>query len=348
VLRAGLAYAAGVVGYALLRPLLGDREGWLELADDLEPWAYLPGPAIGILGGALGSGGVAATGAAMMATFGLRWGHRYLRPSQANREAEADLRFMTYNTLAWQREGRDLAASIVKAAPDVVGLQEIGPRAAEYLASTLAARYPYSYVTRAASSSGAATLSRFPLVDPVAFRASSHGHWWQRMIVETSAGPITFINLHTKIPHIQSTHHRGRLPGFPLDFRAQRRHAEIQMLMGVIEKIEGPLVVSGDFNMTERSSDYRLLATRLKDAYKAVGVGLGHSFPRRGSFPIAFPAPWPTLRLDYVWHSNHFAPTWAYRGDAGKSDHHPIVVGLCWAEQAGEVGQGIPLAASAV
>jgi endonuclease/exonuclease/phosphatase family metal-dependent hydrolase len=91
-----------------------------------------------------------------------------------------------------------------------------------------------------------------------------------------------------------------------------------------------------------------MMSGRLRDAYKSVGAGLGHSFPRAGSFPHALPAPWPILRLDYVWHSQHFGPSWAYRGDAGHSDHHPIVVGLRWVTLAVHSGASVPLAASVV
>ncbi len=57
---AGLGYAGAVLGYGLVRPLLGDRTGWIELADDLEPWAYAPAPAVGLLGALLGSVPLAA------------------------------------------------------------------------------------------------------------------------------------------------------------------------------------------------------------------------------------------------------------------------------------------------
>lgn len=350
VLGAGISYAGAVLGYALLRPLLGERTGWIELADDLEPWAYLPAPAVAILGAVLGSGGLAAGGAAVAATCGVRWGHRFLRrsPAAASVRPASDLTVMTFNTLAWQREGRDLEGSIAQADPDIVGLQEIGPRGAEYLVRAFADRLPYHYVAHSATSSGAAVLSRYPLREAVAFRASSHGHWWQRMTIDTPAGPITYLNLHTRIPHIRTTHRMCLGRRIPLEFHAEVRRNEIRKLMGILEKVDGPVIVGGDFNLTERSQDYRLLSTRLQDAYRSVGAGLGHTFPSRGSFPRAFPAPWPVLRLDYVWHSQHFAPSWAYRGDPGQSDHHPIVVGLRWTEPAARSGSSVPLAASAV
>jgi endonuclease/exonuclease/phosphatase (EEP) superfamily protein YafD len=348
MLAAGLAYAGAVVGYALLRPVLGDRTGWLELADDLEPWAYAPMPLVGIAGAALGSRGLVVAGALAAATFGVRWGHRYARSSSRSTRPVCDLTVMTYNVLAWKREGRDVAASIRAADPDVVGLQEIGPRGAAYLGRALADRLPYSYLTPSADSSGAAVLSRYPLRNRSAFRVSDRGHWWQRMTIESPAGPITYLNIHTKIPYIRTTR-RGFGPlRIPLGFHAQRRRREVQQLVETVSDVDGPLIVGGDFNMTERSSDHRLLSTRLRDAYRAVGVGLGHTFPRAGSFPRTFPCPCPTVRLDYVWHSDHFEPAWAYRGDAGRSDHHPVVVGLRWAEPAGQAVGGVPLAASAV
>lgn len=350
VLGAGIGYAGTVLAYALLRPLLGDRKGWLELADDLEPWAYLPAPAIGILGTALGSMGLTAAGTAVAATFGLRWGRRYLRRSTESAAARsaADLTVITFNTLAWQREGRDLEAAIVSAEPDLVGLQEIGPHGAEHLRDVFADRLPYHFITPAANSSGAAVLSRYPIRDAVGFHASPRGHWWQRMTIDSPNGPIAFLNIHTRIPYIRKTHRKLCGLRIPLEFHAERRRAEVRKLVTMLQEIDGPVIVAGDFNMTERSPDYRMMTRKLSDAYRAVGPGLGHTFPRRGSFPAAFPAPWPTLRLDYVWHSSHFKPSWAYRGDPGHSDHHPVVVGLRWSEPAVRTEAGVPLAASAV
>jgi endonuclease/exonuclease/phosphatase family metal-dependent hydrolase len=168
------------------------------------------------------------------------------------------------------------------------------------------------------------------------------------MIVDTPAGPMTYVNIHTRIPHIRTTHATVGRRRIPLEFHAERRRNEVRKLLAMLEHVEGPVIVGGDFNMTERSPDHRLMSDRLRDAYRAVGAGFGHSFPRTGAFPKAFPVPWPMLRLDYIWHSEHFTPAWAYRGDAGQSDHHPIVAGLRWNEPAVRSGSGIPLAASAV
>lgn len=222
---AGLAYAAGVFGYAAVRRVAGCRPGWQELIDDLEPWAYLPAPALAALGAATGSRSLTAASVGLMSLFGLRWGSRYLRhtPSTPSARSVASLTVMTYNTLAWQREGHDLEQSILTASPDIVALQEIGPRAAHYLAAELRARFPYHYISEAADPSGAAVLSRYPIREMSAFKASEKGHWWQKMSIDTPAGPIAFFNIHTKIPYIRTTHRRKWLPRIPLQFHAERR-----------------------------------------------------------------------------------------------------------------------------
>jgi endonuclease/exonuclease/phosphatase (EEP) superfamily protein YafD len=348
VVAAGVAYAGTTLGYALFRPLLGDREGWIELADDLEPWAYAAAPGLGLLGAACRSGALAAASGALAAGFAARWGHRFLRRAPDPGDSTADLKIMTFNTLAWQREGNDLATSVAEANPDIVAFQEIGPRPADHLATMFADRFPHHYITRSPTSNGSATLSRYPLLDPVAFRVSDRGHWWQRMIVDAPFGRFTLFNIHTKIPHVRTTHNRFGLSRLPLNFHTERRSQEIRKLTDMLDRVAGPVIVCGDFNMTERSQDYRHMARRLRDSYKAVGVGLGHTFPTWGAIPRAFPAPWPTLRLDYVWHSEHFAPAWAYRGDAGCSDHHPVVACFHWIAEARDGVGTIPLAASTV
>jgi len=344
-----MAYLVVIFGHAAARALFGVRRGWLELLDDFEPWEYLPGPLLVALGAVFRSRTLTLAGLPACLMFALRWGHRYLRPSPSATEGtSSDLTFMTFNTLAWQRAGHDLAESIVEANPDVVGLQEIGPHATDYLARVLGDRYPYQFVTPSSDSHGAAVFSRFPIRAPRAYRGSEHGHWWQHMTLLTPLGNISYLNIHTKIPYVRTWRRRLGPIALPRSYHADRRETEITRLVNLIETLSGPVIVGGDFNMTEHGADYARMATCLRDAYRAVGRGLGHTFPAVGMAPHKLPAPWPVIRIDYIWHSEHFQPVWARVGKAGRSDHHPVVVGLRRSSEQVSGNGPLPLAAHAV
>jgi endonuclease/exonuclease/phosphatase (EEP) superfamily protein YafD len=345
---AGLGYTAAVVGYTLARPLTGRRQGWIELVDDLAPWAYLGGPALVGLGALVRSRDLLLAGAGLCAAFGLQWGGRYLRPARPVASADAELRVMTFNALAWQRRGDDLVASIRAANADIVGLQEVGTNAVSHLVEALADRFPYHAEEPSPDSSGTAVFSRFPIADARTIRITEKSHWWQSMTIETPFGEIAYLNVHVRIPRVEKFSVPLGSVRVPRSFHSQRRTMEIRELDRLIQVETRPLIVTGDFNMTERSADYACVASRLRDAYRAVGRGLGHTFPRVGSLPRSFPAPWPVLRLDYVWHSDHFEAMSATIGDSGESDHHPVIVDLRRRDPAAQVGATVPLAASAV
>ena len=269
-----------------------------------------------------------------------------LRPTPRTARSSADLTVMTFNTLAWQRSGHDLVASIRAADADIVSLQEIGPRALHEIVAELGERYPYTADASAPDTQGAAVLSRYPIRETRTFQLSERSHRWQAMTIETPHCEVAYLNVHTKIPRIESW--RAGPLQVPLSFRSERRRDEIRTLLALIEVETRPLIVTGDFNMTERSSDYASIAHHLRDAFGAVGHGLGHTFPRFGARPRAFPVPWPMLRLDYVWHSDHFEAASAEVGDAGQSDHHPVIAGLRWSRVAAAADGSVPLAAHAV
>ncbi|MDP8924522.1 MAG: endonuclease/exonuclease/phosphatase family protein, partial [Chloroflexota bacterium] len=132
----------------------------------------------------------------------------------------------------------------------------------------------------------------------------------------------------TKIPRLRrSRRHIGPIV-LPASFHTERRLAEVRRLCEMIDSIEGPLLVMGDFNFTERSEDYALVARRLTDAYRVAGRGLGHTFPAWLTFAGRLPTPFPSVRLDHVWHSEHFRTVNARLGPTAGSDHHPVIVRL--------------------
>jgi endonuclease/exonuclease/phosphatase (EEP) superfamily protein YafD len=222
-----------------------------------------------------------------------------------------------------------IARAIERLGPDLVALQEIGPRAAVDLVLALERRLPYVAVHTSPTSSATATLSRFPILEAEPFTLSPEGaHWCHRLVIDAPGGPLTLLNIHTKIPRLRRSRLAfGRL-AVPTSFSAARRLAEVRRLCELIDATDGPLLAMGDFNMTERSEDHALIARRLTDAYLVAGRGLGHTFPAWLTFPTGLPLPFPAVRLDHIWHSAHFRIVSARVGPNAGSDHQSVIVRL--------------------
>jgi vancomycin resistance protein VanJ len=321
--QASALFNAAAAAHLLARPFMGARSGFLELLDDFTPWiaiGVVPGFVLGVVGRSRAAC-LAALGA------GVGWlavgGWRMLRRSN---RGPSDLTVMTFNVLFTNPAHKRTAAAISEAGPDLVALQELPPDGARTLDDLLGWRYPHRAFVPDHSPKGAGVLSRWPLEDVETFKLSADGHWNQRMLVRTPAGPLTVFNIHTKIPFVS----RRRLANtiVPSGFDSSVRGAEVDSLARMIGEVDGPVVVLGDFNMTEFSRDHRRMQRVANDAYRSVGRGFGLTFPRLLSMPRAMPTPFPMLRLDYVWHSRHFKAIHARVGEGGGSDHASIVVGL--------------------
>ena len=87
------------------------------------------------------------------------------------------------------------------------------------------------------------------------------------------------------------------------------------------------LIVLGDLNLPDRSGAYRQLTTRLDDAHREAGWGLGYTFPQ-GLVWGRFWVPFPFLRTDYVLHSPDIRALDIQRGTPSGSDHLPVVARL--------------------
>jgi endonuclease/exonuclease/phosphatase (EEP) superfamily protein YafD len=72
---------------------------------------------------------------------------------------------------------------------------------------------------------------------------------------------------------------------------------------------------------------YLALTSRLRDAYRDVGWGMGFTFTRFRELGL------PMWRIDYVFHSPNLVATRAIVGDYGGSDHRPVIADLAFAER---------------
>ena len=114
-------------------------------------------------------------------------------------------------------------------------------------------------------------------------------------------------------------------------FDSSVRSSEIQSLLGRMQVAESSaVIVAGDFNMTDQSSDYQAMRERARDAFLDAGWGLGFTYPAGTTHAKHWHerlSP-PILRLDYVFYSGHVRAHSARVGPNGDSDHASLLVDL--------------------
>ena len=238
------------------------------------------------------------------------------------------LTILTYNIHAERRYLKPMILVIRKSGADVVALQELSFPAARLLAAEFAREYPYQALhPNGTASAGQGILSRFPIHDDDYWQhvdiPGALGH--QRVTVEAHGQRFAFYNLHPV--------HPGMVGGL---FDARPRAIEIERLLARISRETLPVILAGDFNMSDQADDYRRITALYRDAFREGGRGMGYTFPDWrapqsrsviNGLPLGF---MPRLvRLDYVFHNDTLqvldARVWP---TAGGSDHRPLRVRL--------------------
>jgi endonuclease/exonuclease/phosphatase (EEP) superfamily protein YafD len=172
-----------------------------------------------------------------------------------------------------------------------------------------------------------ATFSAFPLVDHVQFRLKDSGYQSQGVDVLVADRVVRLTNV-----HLQRTGPRlgGRrsIVAFVRDYEPGLLEGQVtELLDRHVRPVTGSQLVTGDFNQTEWSRPYAMLADLLRDSFKEAGRGFGHTFPsaievsgREVSLPL--------VRIDYVFHTPDLAALGARLAPNGGSDHVPVVADL--------------------
>jgi len=90
-----------------------------------------------------------------------------------------------------------------------------------------------------------------------------------------------------------------------------------------------PLIVLGDFNTTDQTENYRLVADQLTDVHWSVGRGFGFTFPDPPRYGADSPILGPVVRIDHIFVSDHLTPQEIHVIPSGHgSDNQPVVASL--------------------
>jgi endonuclease/exonuclease/phosphatase (EEP) superfamily protein YafD len=233
------------------------------------------------------------------------------------------LRVLTFNVSGNHRRGEaESVLRVVEAEqPDVVALQEARASTREALAAALGDAYPYQV-----STSDVATLSRFPFLAVEDLQLPGNAYVNQRAEVLVDDRVVVLSNVHIKRPTAGLSARQTLLPWLRR-YDTEWRDTPVGALVDDLTRTMGPHIVVGDFNQTEWSASYAQLTTVLRDSFREVGWGFGHTYPSAigsGTWDV----PLPLLRLDYVFHSPEISALGAHVGPAADSYHLPVVADL--------------------
>jgi endonuclease/exonuclease/phosphatase (EEP) superfamily protein YafD len=235
---------------------------------------------------------------------------------------------MSYNLLGWNQHTAQIVAALRASGADLIALQELNPEVGAAIARDLALEYPYQALELRYGVAGMGVISRYPLHAPD--RQLPGGHWIgppQLLSVAFGDQIVDLANIHAVS--------FGNCTLAEIEGSLRERERQAQLVANLAHAGARPLIVMGDFNMTERSVAYALLTAALTDAWRAGGHGLGHTFPgaagAHSSRPsvLGIPVPMWLIRIDYVFHSRHWRTLSARIGPwDGGSDHRPVLATL--------------------
>jgi endonuclease/exonuclease/phosphatase (EEP) superfamily protein YafD len=264
--------------------------------------------------------------AGILAVIGLAaYGPRYLPRAQA---ADAPtLSLVTWNVYRRNLMVEEVIQWLHHQDADVVLLQELPRLEMEHILAGTETYYPYAYV-REPSDGGMVILSRIPILEATSFALSNANRIQQRIVLVVQGQPVVICNVHlaNPIPAHQIPEYRREAP-FLLHLIASydddQRDVEVEMLLNHIANEQHPLIVAGDFNMSDQSGLYPIVTAHLRDSFAEAGFGLGGTWPAtdtRGLPPIVP----PLLRIDYIWHSADWTSLNAATAPAPGSDHFSV------------------------
>lgn len=216
---------------------------------------------------------------------------------------------MSVNLLMANQRTGPIIEEIKAARPDVLFLQEYTDHWHDAIDAAIGEAFPYkAYVTRE-DSFGTAVYSRKPFKGRVErYLDLGSGSVPQvRAVIDFDGRDVVLYNIHF-------------LPPKGLDYIIETR-AQFADLLDVLSKEELPVILAGDFNFTERSSQAAALGEiGIIDAQDAGGWGRGSTWPVSGLFRWV-----PGIRLDHVYLAGGLTCAGCRTGVGQGSDHRPVV-----------------------
>lgn len=305
--RLGTLYVLGLLVLLLQHSWLPQRDGLLALTQVFEPYLFAPLllmlPLVMLRRSTLLWSAIGVCGLIGLLRMGPTWiSLPPLETPDAYRFSAA-----TWNMYVANYDFDEIGPTIAAARANIVAMQELTPghRTALEQDALIAERYPFRYL-EPGDSDGMGILSTFPILDQGILRNLDRPEAFPVLWARLELGAdrtLMVVTAHPRAPH---TPIRQPVP-FPRAFDTAGGRADIAFLRAFIDPLladNEPLLLLGDFNLTEREPAYGDVSAGLVDAHLEVGLGSGNTWilspVRRLNAGL--------LRIDYLFSSPQVAP----------------------------------------
>lgn len=320
--------------YLIVRLIYRDSLWWLAFFNNFSVFYFLMVATIAIIA-ALIRRRVLIFRTVPFLVIGLVWFAPSFFPRSIAPAAGTPIKIVTFNLWAGNQQFERVDAWMEEQSPDLLFTQEtvIG----DEFSNLPEMGEDYTFLrntTLSGSGWGNVAQSRYAVIEDAPLTYSERS---QRIVADIDGQQVAVYNIHFNVP-MAGQPNLNILPiisdrlGFFFRYNDALRNRQVAGLVEQLKSEPLPYIVAGDFNLSDQATPYWDLTGVATDAFRAAGTGLGFSWSvvRHNGQRIAFLP--PQVRIDYVWHSDHFRALSAEQGPYLGSDHLPLIVTLAWRE----------------
>lgn len=318
------SYCAFLLGYFILRLIFWDRLWIVALIGNFLPLVLLPIFLLPFLAFLVIKNRWFSIASSIACIVLLSWLHvKYFSPESTSiAGSQASIKIFSHN-VGWHAAHASTLIKLIEREPaDLVFLQETTRQHAPQVFNLLKADYPYQI-----DNPPVAILSKYPILSSEILHLANHRETQQRAIIKFQDREIVIYNMQATGPWFRIY---KKLPFIKIPvYKYAHRFPEIQDLVERIKQETLPLIVAGDFNMTDEAQDYYSVQKVMQDAFLKAGFGFGFTWPR-GFFAkrLNMKLLYPVCRIDYIWHSKDWGAKSSSVLEATESDHLPVAAEL--------------------
>ncbi|MEO8286311.1 MAG: endonuclease/exonuclease/phosphatase family protein [Chloroflexota bacterium] len=320
-----LVYPVLLIVLSVFTMVVPQREGLLAVAQIFEPHLFLPLLVLIPFAFMRGMPGLRVALLLCLVLFGARFMPNFLAATHPLAPDATSVSVLTWNVYAGNDRYADVAGMLAERPADVVLLQEADYKRFEGN-DAVSSAYPYRLTEPDDAPPGMVLLSVYPFL--------SHGIldgerdlWdiprllWARLDLGDGR-TVTVVGAHPI-----SAYSVGSACSLPVCYEPAWRDEQITAMrdsyISPMLASGDPIILAGDFNVTEREPAYTDLARGLTDAWRAVGSGVGTTW--RPTFMMNQHL--SLLRIDYLFSSPQITPVGITVDCTPRASDHCIVIG---------------------